>query len=465
MASASVAHNSDVLAGHFGNDRASLKAFLDLQLEDLRLISDAALAQEVAEASLLDAASMSDAQLAQTLADAEELHWAQVRHDEAFAKEVAGVPDAEWEDTGDWLEKDFDASQAERPDVSVLGLKRGVCGICMETVDYLTIISGCSHAFCHNCLKQYIIMKVKEKTAPLKCCGLKCEAEIDSSLVLRIAGRQVADAHEKDLVEAAMRNKTFCPFPGCGAVYDLDESVSQVQCLECWKVFCGNCRVAWHDGLTCEQYKRLPDHLRAPEDVALLRIAQRQAWRPCPGCRNMLSKQDGDCNYLRCRCGTAFCFRCGNKYINDQPQANNVHGRAGCTCPLFDANEEEANNAGPGDDDLDRVIPPPPQIEEQPPQPGGLLKFGNAKMRWHQKVNLVDYKERVDAGQVACPAWLAARLERMECCYCARAFNTLRDLDTHLQNTRAHPVYACCGRIFLDFNGFSQHAEIHRRKK
>jgi len=470
MASSSIAQDPDVLAAHFGNDRASLEAFLKIQVEDLQLLTDVAAAQEVAEASLLDAEYLSDAQLAQQLAEADELQWARAQHDRVFAQELSNAPADEWEEVGDLMECSFDPGGATMPDSAALGFRAGQCGICMEFADYLTIVGICSHAFCHGCLKQYVTLKVKERSAPLRCCGVGCQEYIDLALVKQVAGKPVADAHERDLAEAAIQSKVFCPYPNCGAAYDLEDGATQVQCLACHRMFCGSCRVPWHQGLTCEQYTQLPDYLRAPEDVALLRMARRKQWRPCPGCRNLLSKQDGDCNWMRCICGCAFCFRCGNKYINNREQPDNVHGRAGCTCPLFDpVDEPNVNNAG---DDQDLLIPPPPPpppppaVDPQEQQPGGLFKFGNAKMRRHQFVDLVAYKARIDAGTFApAPQWLQTRMERNECCYCARTFTSLEALNQHLSMTRNHPVYACCGRIFLDENGFRQHAELHRRKK
>ena len=29
----------------------------------------------------------------------------------------------------------------------------------------------------------------------------------------------------------------------------------------------------------------------------------------CPGCSNVISKKDG-CNYMKCPCGTIFCYLC-----------------------------------------------------------------------------------------------------------------------------------------------------------
>lgn len=462
--------DADMLLLHFGGDRESLAAFLDLQRQDLRALTDAALARDVAEATVLGPDQLSDEQLAQQLAEQEELQWAQEEHDSAFAKELENVSDDEWEEVGDNIEKHFDAAAALKPSQSASGFKSGVCGICMERSEYLVIIPQCDHAFCHACLKHYIFLKVQEHVAPIHCCSPQCMDLIEPDLVRRLVGSDIADAHERNLAEAAMSNKVFCPFADCGEAYELEEEVAEVRCMQCKKHFCATCRVPWHEGFTCQEYQDLPDHLRAPEDVALLQMARRNRWRTCPECRNLLSKQEGDCNWMRCRCACCFCFRCGNKYLDDAEHAGNVHGHAGCMCPLFEDTGGEDGEPAP----LDLLQPPQQPQQPQPEQPQqprpeqdlvGLVGMGNAKMRRFQYVDLVKYHELVEDGhRVVPPRWLASCIERKECCYCARTFLSLEALNQHLQTTRQHAVYACCGRIFLDGRGFSQHIEVHRKR-
>jgi hypothetical protein len=47
---------------------------------------------------------------------------------------------------------------------------------------------------------------------------------------------------------------------------------------------CAECKVRWHDKISCAEYQQLPSDLRDPEDVEMLRLAGREGWRQCPRC-------------------------------------------------------------------------------------------------------------------------------------------------------------------------------------
>lgn len=48
----------------------------------------------------------------------------------------------------------------------------------------------------------------------------------------------------------------------------------------------------------------------------------------------MIERQDG-CNYMTCKCGAGFCYKCGTAYVSLKGTASNVHGTPGCKCKLF----------------------------------------------------------------------------------------------------------------------------------
>lgn len=160
----------------------------------------------------------------------------------------------------------------------------------------------------------------------------------------------VAEADEEQLT------RTSCPDPACGAE------------------LCAACRVAWHEGLTCEQWLALPAAQRAPEEEAARRLAASRGWMPCPACSAVVERIDG-CNHVVCSapgptgvvCGTAFCYRCGVRYLDSVETGANVHGSPGCACGLFDygvvsdAEEEEDGLRYDHGEQRDwHAVPPPP---------------------------------------------------------------------------------------------------------
>jgi len=81
----------------------------------------------------------------------------------------------------------------------------------------------------------------------------------------------------------------------------------------------------------------------------MLRMAAAQSWKRCPapGCGHVVERTEG-CNHMCCRCGVDFCYACGKQYTSSNPTADNVHGTAACSCPLFSVPPE------PEEDDVIR---------------------------------------------------------------------------------------------------------------
>lgn len=55
--------------------------------------------------------------------------------------------------------------------------------------------------------------------------------------------------------------RMYCPSESCGGLIVVPEGCERgtqlnVQCPYCEENFCVNCKVAWHEGLTCEAYLR-----------------------------------------------------------------------------------------------------------------------------------------------------------------------------------------------------------------
>ncbi|KAJ1485136.1 hypothetical protein T484DRAFT_1620802, partial [Baffinella frigidus] len=113
----------------------------------------------------------------------------------------------------------------------------------------------------------------------------------------------------------------FCPQATCRSPLEKpdasDPDYPKAQCPACMKTMCAECKVVWHSGTTCEQYQKLPTHLKAPEDVELLGLAGREGWRQCPRCQILISRNPDGCTFMKCRCGAPFCYTCGE--VNPPP--------------------------------------------------------------------------------------------------------------------------------------------------
>ncbi|XP_062021356.1 E3 ubiquitin-protein ligase RSL1-like [Rosa rugosa] len=106
--------------------------------------------------------------------------------------------------------------------------------------------------------------------------------------------------------------KFYCPFKDCSAMLidDGAEVVRDSECPNCNRMFCAQCKVPWHAGIECAEFKKLKNDEKGNEDIMLRNLAQKNQWRRCPKCRFYVEKLIG-CDTMRCRCGTYFCYICG----------------------------------------------------------------------------------------------------------------------------------------------------------
>eukprot|EP00171_Calliarthron_tuberculosum_P019374 IDg19374t1 len=135
-----------------------------------------------------------------------------------------------------------------------------------------------------------------------------------------------------------MNELRYCSNPACATPFDYEEGGPGpcVICPLCDTATCAECIAPWHAKQSCAE---------ARPDGALDALAAQRRWRRCPSCTTLVDRVDG-CNFVRCRCGTGFCYACGVAYVDDprasldsagQPRANQ-HGTPACNCPLFPRN-------------------------------------------------------------------------------------------------------------------------------
>ncbi|KAL0956309.1 hypothetical protein HGRIS_002466 [Hohenbuehelia grisea] len=124
------------------------------------------------------------------------------------------------------------------------------------------------------------------------------------------------------------------------------------------------------DGLSSKR-KRAVQKPRKPQkptpaDLATLALCHKAGWRRCPGCAQMVERAGG-CPRLTCRCGTAWCYRCGGK----------IGWLRGCHClsPTEDAGTAENGNTVQGNGgggDSHGYASPGTISEKEPRMPGAL---------------------------------------------------------------------------------------------
>jgi len=220
------------------------------------------------------------------------------------------------------------------------------CPICQEPQQRNQLVSAslspgvsCEHACCRQCMAEYLRTL---RCGPIRCWSPGCRALVSIDLCRELFGvhsepfdqlSRISNLHHADV--AMIR----CPNPRCSSEFiappRADEHWPEAECPACHIMMCVNCQVTWHQGYDCDEYQRLLEQ-KAEGDQAAERLAQQNDWQRCPNCKEMIEREPGGCNFMRCRCGTGFCYICGAAYESLHPTANNVHGSPGCGHLLFD---------------------------------------------------------------------------------------------------------------------------------
>ncbi|KAL6630607.1 hypothetical protein ACP70R_028458 [Stipagrostis hirtigluma subsp. patula] len=233
--------------------------------------------------------------------------------------------------------------------------KRETCAICLEDTDISKFhaVEGCAHRFCFSCMKEHV--KVKLRHGMLPACpqdGCTTKLSVDGSKIF--LSPQLLEIMVERIKEGQIppTQKIYCPYPKCSALMSLSELTNPMQessskytvadaatlrkCVKCRGSFCIRCKVPWHDGMTCYDYRRRYPHAR-PEDAKLQNLAQQRLWRQCVRCKHMIEFAEG-CYHMTCVCGYEFCYTCGKEWKEK---------KATCSCPLWD----ESNIIRDGDED------------------------------------------------------------------------------------------------------------------
>ncbi|GMI81348.1 hypothetical protein like AT3G53690 [Hibiscus trionum] len=196
-----------------------------------------------------------------------------------------------------------------------------ICEICVEPKqgNELFNIKGCSHSYCTDCTIKYVAFKLQDQITAISCPVENCGGSLEPEYCRNILPKEVFDRWGDALCEAmVLGSKSFyCPFKDCSVLLidDGGEDVKESECPNCRRLFCAQCKVAWHAGIECGEFQRLHKDEREKEDILLMNLAKKKKWARCPTCRFVVERTQG-CRFMRCRCGAAFCYGCGTTQVD-----------------------------------------------------------------------------------------------------------------------------------------------------
>jgi len=191
-----------------------------------------------------------------------------------------------------------------------------LCPICLSAIaeeDFFPL-ETCGHLFHPPCIQQHLELAITESKFPMLCPYRSCGQEISIlDIKERLSEEMVAKFEEFSFKHFVGLNKSelfCCPTPDCKYVFQF-ACEEEFTCPVCGKHYCLRCQVEFHQGISCEQYRKVNSPL--PEDDQFLQMMQGAHFKQCPNCKFFVEKTQG-CNHLVCRCKFEFCFQCGGAY-------------------------------------------------------------------------------------------------------------------------------------------------------
>ncbi|KAK7328677.1 hypothetical protein VNO77_22794 [Canavalia gladiata] len=198
------------------------------------------------------------------------------------------------------------------------------CQICCESKPIYDSFSveGCSHFYCTKCTLKYIVSKLQDNVLNLMCpeSGTGCSGVLNPHYCKPIMPHSLLVWWEKELCESVIpeKEKFYCPFNDCSALLFNEAEKGKVlrvsSCPHCKRTICIQCKVPWHQELSCDKFQRLKNK----NDDLMLDLAKRRKWKRCPNCKHYVEKKTG-CDDITCRCLHRFCYNCGtslSKHLN-----------------------------------------------------------------------------------------------------------------------------------------------------
>ncbi|KAH7856920.1 hypothetical protein Vadar_006934 [Vaccinium darrowii] len=190
------------------------------------------------------------------------------------------------------------------------------CPICMDAKPASEMFrnTACSHSFCLDCIAKHVAVKIQDNISTVKCPDFNCQGvlHLNPDFCRQILPQQLFDRWENAMCESLIlgSEKFYCPFKDCSAmlVDDGGERVTMSECPNCHRLFCAQCKVSWHCGLECREFRRLEEEEERSEreDLMVMELAKKKKWRRCPNCKFFVEKRDG-CLHIACRYIATLC--------------------------------------------------------------------------------------------------------------------------------------------------------------
>ncbi|KAJ0035801.1 hypothetical protein Pint_26001 [Pistacia integerrima] len=176
------------------------------------------------------------------------------------------------------------------------------CEICIEPMSTNKKFKNknlCGHPFCLDCIAKYIEFKIEDHTANIQCPGLNCQQVLDPLSCRAIISQSVFSKWCDLLCDNYVLGfeRSYCPGTNCMEVVvnECGGTVKKSKCPNCKRLFCFQCKLAWHTGYGCAESRNMRDR----NDILFGQLVERNTWTRCPGCGHCIELREG-CKSVKC---------------------------------------------------------------------------------------------------------------------------------------------------------------------
>ncbi|KAL1203265.1 E3 ubiquitin-protein ligase RSL1 [Cardamine amara subsp. amara] len=198
--------------------------------------------------------------------------------------------------------------------------RKATCIICLDdniNANEMFWVDKCCHLFCSECMKRHIEVRLLERSV-MRCPHYRCKSKLTFGSCVNLLTPKLRKMWQERIREDSipMTERIYCPNPRCSALMSVNQLTKTTNearvwrcCFKCSQLFCINCKVSWHNDLSCEDYKSLHPY-PTENDRKVKALANQKSWRQCGKCQHMIELSYG-CVQVQCRCGHRFCYQCG----------------------------------------------------------------------------------------------------------------------------------------------------------
>ena len=207
------------------------------------------------------------------------------------------------------------------------------CPVCCDTIDQPYRL-GCGHAYCHGCLRHFLVMASDTKQFPLSCmgdegkCGVPIPLPVIQWFLVPTQVKRLLEVSFFDHIDRHPGKFKYCTTPDCPEIYSLeiDYEGGIFRCRLCFVSVCVSCGED-HEGFSCEEWKIHRDP-EAQERLLEEWAEGSEDVKKCPEC-GILIEKNGGCHHMTCwKCGADICWKCMGVFTVDNiyNHMNVVHG-------------------------------------------------------------------------------------------------------------------------------------------